>query len=120
MRIEARRGGPDGYNAFEIRNDNGTVAPTGALSAMPYTPRESMTALKHYYRVLGKRLWGDFGFKDSFNLDRDWFERGYLAIDEEPIVVMIENYRTGLCWRLFMANEEIPQMLKRIGWTKRD
>ncbi len=112
--------GLDGYKAFEPRNDNGTVAPTAALSAMPYTPRESMTALKHYYHALGKRLWGDFGFRDAFNLDRDWFERGYLAIDQGPIVVMIENHRTGLCWRMFMANEEIPRTLKAIGWKKRD
>lgn len=111
--------GPDGYRAWEPRHDNGTVAPTAALSSMPYTPRESMAALKHFYRVLGPRLWGDFGFRDAFNLDRDWFERGYLAIDQGPIVVMIENHRTGLCWRLFMANEEIPQALKASGWTRR-
>jgi hypothetical protein len=110
--------GPDGYKAFEPRNDNGTVAPTAALSAMPYTPRESMAALKHYYHALGNRLWGDFGFKDAFNLDRDWFERGYLAIDQGPIVVMIENHCTGLCWQLFMANEEIPRALNASGWTK--
>ena len=111
--------GPDGYQAFEPRHDNGTVAPTAALSAMPYTPRESMAALKHYYHALGQRLWGDFGFKDAFNLDRAWFEAGYLAINQGPIVVMIENHRTGLCWRLFMANEEIPRALKASGWTKR-
>jgi hypothetical protein len=64
--------GPDGYQAFEPCRDNGTVAPTAALSAMPYTPRESMAALKHFYRALGPRLWGNIGFKDAFNLDRDW------------------------------------------------
>lgn len=110
--------GPDGYRAFEPRLDHGTVAPTAALSAMPYTPRESMAALKQYYYALGPRLWGDFGFKDAFNLDRNWFERGYLAIDQGPIVVMIENHRTGLCWRLFMSNEEIPRALNASGWTK--
>ena len=112
--------GPDGYKVFQPRDDDGTIAPTAALSAMPYTPRESMTALNYFYHVLGKRLWGDFGFKDAFNLDRDWFEGGYLAIDQGPIVVMIENQRTGLCWRLFMANEEIPRTLKAIGWKKHD
>ena len=81
-----------------------------------YTPRESIGALKHYYHVLGKRLWGDFGFKDAFNLDRNWFADGYLAIDEGPMVAMIENYRSGLCWRLFMRNEEITRMLKEAGW----
>jgi hypothetical protein len=67
---------------------------------------------------LGKRLWSDFGFKDAFNLDRDWFADSYLAIDQGPIVVMIENHRTGLCWRLFMANEEIPRALRAAGWKK--
>jgi hypothetical protein len=85
---------------------------------MPYTPRESMAALRHYYHALGPQLWGDFGFKDAFNLDRNWFDSGYLAIDQGPIVVMIENFRTGLCWRLFMANEEIARGLQAAGWTK--
>ena len=86
---------------------------------MPYTPRASVAALKHYYHGLGKRLWGDFGFKDAFNLDKDWYADGYLAIDQGPIIVMIENYRTELCWKLFMANEEIPRMLETVGWRKR-
>lgn len=110
--------GPDGYQAFEPRRDNGTVAPTAAISSMPYTPRESLAALRHYYRVLGPRLWGDFGFRDAFNLDRDWFERGYLAIDQGPIVIMLENHRSGLCWRWFMRNEEIPRALAAMGWKK--
>ena len=66
--------------------------------------------------MLGKRLWGDFGFKDAFNPGRDWFADSYLAIDEGPMVAMIENYRSGLCWRLFMRNEEITRMLKEAGW----
>ena len=110
--------GPTGYRAFEPRHDNGTIAPTAAISAMPYTPRESIAALKHYYHALGPRLWGDFGFKDAFNLDRDWFDSGYLAIDQGPIVVMIENYRSGLCWRLFMANDGIANALRATGWKK--
>lgn len=83
---------------------------------MPYTPEASIAALKYYYHTLGPRLWGEFGFHDAFNLDRDWFARSYLAIDQGPIVCMIENYRTGLCWRMFMANPEIAPMLKAIGW----
>jgi len=109
---------PSGYRASEPRYDDGTVAPTAAISAMPYTPRESIAALKYYYHVLGKRLWGDFGFKDAFNLDRDWFAQDYLAIDEGPMVAMIENYRSGLCWRLFMRNEEITRMLQAVGWHR--
>jgi hypothetical protein len=83
---------------------------------MPYTPVESLASLKHLYQTYGKRLWGEFGFKDAFNLDRDWFADGWLAIDQGPIIAMIENHRTGLCWRMFMANPEIAPMLKAIGW----
>jgi len=59
------------------------VAPTAALASMPYTPRESLAALKHYYHKLGPRLWGDFGFKDAFNLDRDWVDGGYLPLTRD-------------------------------------
>jgi len=107
---------PDGYKAHEPRNDNGTISPTAAISAMPYVPGESMAALKHMYGTYGRRLWGAFGFRDAFNLDRDWFADSYLAIDQGPIVVMIENYRTGLCWRLFMGNPEIAPALRAMGW----
>jgi len=107
---------PGGYQAHEPRRDNGTITPTAAISAMPYVPDESIATLKHFYHTYGPRLWGPFGFRDAFNLDQDWFAESYLAIDQGPIVVMIENYRTGLCWRLFMANPEIGEMLRRIGW----
>ena len=106
--------GPDGYTASAPDHDTGTVAPTAALSAMPYTPEASIATLKHYYHHLGNRLWGEFGFHDAFNLDRDWFATSYLAIDQGPMVCMIENYRTGLCWRMFMANPEIAPVLKAI------
>lgn len=109
---------PGGYTAHEPRRDNGTITPTAALSAMPYVPRESLATLKHFYHTYGGRLWGPFGFKDAFNLDKNWFADSYLAIDQGPIVVMIENYRSGLCWRLFMANPEISAMLDKIGWKQ--
>ena len=109
---------PGGYRAHAPgRADNGTITPTAALSAMPYTPRESMAALRHMYVTFGDRLWGEFGFRDAFNLGQDWFAPSYLAIDQGPIVCMIENYRSGLCWRMFMRNPEIPAMLHAIGWT---
>jgi hypothetical protein len=107
---------PGGYTAHEPRNDNGTIAPTAAICAMPYIPRESIATLKHFYHEYGDRLWGEFGFKDAFNLDKYWFAESYLAIDQGPIVCMIENYRSGLCWKMFMANPEIPKMLRAIGW----
>jgi hypothetical protein len=108
---------PWGYLAHSPTNDNGTIAPTAALSAMPFTPAESIATLKHFYHVYGDRLWGPFGFRDAFNLQENWFSDSYLAIDQGPIVVMIENYRTQLCWNLFMANPEIRPMLEAIGWT---
>ena len=94
--------------------DNGTITPTGALASFPYTPDASMAALKHFYRDLGDRLWGVFGPRDAFNLGRNWFSPIYMGLDQAPIVVMVENYRTGLIWRLFMSNLEIQAMLPLI------
>jgi hypothetical protein len=108
---------PWGYNAHSPTNDNGTISPTAALSAMPYVPAESIATLKEFYYTYGKDLWGPFGFFDAFNLTQDWFAPGCVAIDQGPIVIMIENYRTQLCWNLFMANPEIQPMLDAIGWT---
>ena len=108
---------PWGYSAHSPTNDNGTIAPTAALSAMPYVPNESLATLKHLYHTYGRDLWGPFGFVDAFNPTEKWFAPGYVAIDQGPIVVMMENYRTQLCWRLFMANPEIQPMLNAIGWT---
>ena len=96
---------PGGYSAHAPgEHDRGTIAPTAALSAMPYTPHESMATLKYFYHRLGPRIWGEFGFRDAFNMTRNWFATSYLAIDQGPIVCMIENARTGLCWRMFMKN----------------
>jgi hypothetical protein len=107
---------PGGYKAHEPRRDNGTITPSAAISAMPYVPEESIATLKHFYYEFGEKLWGEFGFRDAFNLDKGWFAESYLAIDQGPIVCMIENYRTGLCWKMFMSNPEIPVMLNKIGW----
>lgn len=111
---------PQGYSAHDISpaGDKGTITPTAALSNMPYTPTESMAALRHFYRFLGDRLWGNYGFYDAFNLQQNWFADSYLAIDQGPIVAMIENYRTGLLWRLFMQNSEIQPALDAIGFVK--
>jgi hypothetical protein len=98
------------------RDDNGTITCTAALGSFPYTPVESMKALKHFYRDLGERLWGDYGFRDGFNLSEDWFEDVNMGLDQAPIVVMIENYRSGLIWKLFMSNAEIKPALDRIGF----
>jgi exo beta-1,2-glucooligosaccharide sophorohydrolase (non-reducing end) len=100
----------------EPRDDNGTITCTAALSSFPYTPVESMKALKHFYRDLGGQIWGTYGFRDGFNLSEDWFEDVYMGLNQAPIVVMIENYRTGLVWKLFMSNPEIKPALDRIGF----
>lgn len=111
--------GQNGYSAHDIAasNDNGTVAPTAALASMPYTPEESLKALRWFYREQGEKLWGLYGFYDAFNLDQNWYASSYLAIDQGPIVGMIENYRTGLLWNLFMQNPEIQPALDAIGFV---
>jgi hypothetical protein len=106
---------PNGYTASSPNNDNGTIAPTAALASIPYTPAESMIALRHFYYDLD--IWGEYGFKDAFNLNRNWIATDYLAIDQGPIVVMIENYRTGLLWNLFMQNADIQAGLNKLGFT---
>lgn len=108
---------PNGYTATSPTNDNGTTAPTAALASMPYTPAESMAALRYFYYTLGDKLWGEYGFYDAFNLPSRWFARSYIAIDQGPIIVMIENYRSGLIWRLFMSCPDIQEGLRRLDMT---
>ncbi len=109
---------PNGYSAHApLENtDNGTITPSAALSSMPYTPVQSIAALKNFYRVRGAKLFGAQGFYDAFNPQRDWIASSYLAIDQGPIVGMIENYRTGLLWKYFMQNKEIKPALDAIGF----
>ena len=110
---------PGGYAASSPTEDYGTIAPTAALSSFPYTPAESMNALHYYYYILGERMFGEYGFHDAFNLGEEWFSTSYLAIDQGPIVIMIENYRTGLLWKLFMKNREIHDGLDGLGFRFR-
>jgi hypothetical protein len=111
---------PWGYGAQEPvpEKDNGTVSPTAAVSAYPYVPQESMSAMRTLYHRYGHRLWGEFGFRDAFNVQQDWFADSVLAIDQGPMAPMIENGRTGLCWKYFMANEEVVNALEAIRATK--
>lgn len=108
---------PGGYSASSPLNDLGVIAPTAALSSMPYTPEESLRALNFFYYVLGDRLWGNYGFKDAFSLTSLWFADSYIAIDQGPIICMIENYRSGFLWNLFMGSEEIKSGLTKLGFT---
>lgn len=105
----------NGYSAHAPDHDDGTITPSAALSAFPYTPWYSMQALRYFYDSLKSELWGPFGFYDAFSLQDYWFSRQYLAIDEGPIPVMIENYRSGLIWNLFMGIPDIGKGLKRAG-----
>lgn len=97
----------EGYSAHSPTNDLGVITPTAAISSIPYTPEESMDAIKHFYYKLGDRIWGEYGFHDAFNVTENWYADSYLAIDQGPIIVMIENYRTGLLWDLFMSHPAI-------------
>jgi len=106
----------NGYSAHSPTNDLGVISPTAALASFPYTPKESMAALRYFYEEKGEDLWGDYGFKDAMNETEEWYSEGYLAIDQGPIVVMIENYRTGLFWNLFMQIPEIQNGLKKLGF----
>ncbi|MEM9224166.1 MAG: glucoamylase family protein, partial [Pseudomonadota bacterium] len=100
---------PAGYAVHEPANDLGVISPTAALSAFPFTPQESMDALRHFYVDRRQELWGEFGFADAFSPSTGWVADGNLAIDQGPIVVMIENFRSGLLWRLFMSCPEVQR-----------
>jgi hypothetical protein len=108
--------GPDGYMAFAPGvHDKGTLAPTASLSSMPYVPAESLSCLNEMYEKYGAKLWGPFGFYDSFNFTRNWVSKTYLCIDEGPIAPMIENYRSGFCWKIFMKCPEIQLVVKMLN-----
>ncbi|HEV7620860.1 MAG TPA: glucoamylase family protein, partial [Flavisolibacter sp.] len=101
------------------QEDFGVIQPTAALSSFPYTPKYSMQALKHFYYDLGNKTWGQYGFVDGFSEEKNWYAKSDLAIDEGPIVVMIENYRSGLIWKLFMQNKDVQNGLKKLGFKSR-
>jgi hypothetical protein len=107
---------PDGYAAHAPDNDNGTLAPTAALASYPYAPAAVLGVARHLLRAHGERVWGRYGFIDAFCEDRDWFADTFLAIDQGPIVIMMENHRSGLLWRLFMQVPEVRAGLRRLGF----
>ncbi|OLY91636.1 hypothetical protein SAMN05444008_103120 [Cnuella takakiae] len=104
-----------GYGAHSPSEDLGVITPTAALSSFPYTPAYSMQALRHFYDDLGDKIWSEYGFVDAFNETANWYANSHLAIDQGPIVVMMENYRTGLLWNLFMSCPEVKRGLKKLG-----
>lgn len=106
-----------GYAAHSPEDDRGVIQPTAALSSMPYTPSFSMQALRYFYEEKGEKIWSRYGFVDGFSEQFDWYAKSHLAIDQGPIIVMIENYRTGLLWKIFMNIPEIQYGMKRLGFS---
>lgn len=107
-----------GYAAHNPAHDLGVITPTAALSSFPYTPEESMKVLKYLYYNLGDKVWGEYGFYDAFSEENNWYPSRYLAIDQGPIGVMIENHRSGLLWKLFMSAPEVKAALDELGFQK--
>lgn len=107
----------EGYGAYSPTNDRGVIAPTAALGSFPYTPAESMAALRHFHDKLGDKIIGKYGFVDSFSEENNWVAKSNLAIDQGPIVVMIENYRSGLLWDMFMSAPEVKTGLDNLGFV---
>ncbi len=107
----------NGYSAHAPNNDLGVITPTAALSSFPYAPQQAMAAARYWYEKKKSLLWGDYGFYDGYSATAKWYIQRYLAIDQLTIAPMIENYRTGLCWRLFMSCPEIQQGLQKLDIT---
>ncbi len=103
-------------HAPSMEEDRGVISPTAALSSFPYTPKQSMAAMKHWYNDMKDKIWGPYGFYDAFSETADWYKPWYLAIDQGPAVVMMENYRTGLLWKLFMSCPEVKAGLKKLNF----
>jgi hypothetical protein len=99
------------------KKDLGVISPTAAISSIPYTPDKSMDAIRHFYYNLGDSIFGKYGFYDAFSEQNKWYPKRYLAIDQGPEIIMIENYRSGLLWNLFMSSPEIKHGLKILNFT---
>jgi hypothetical protein len=108
--------GAQGYAVHAPDSDDGTISPTAAIASLPYAPPEVMTVIRHFLTVHGEKVWGRHGFVDAFCEDKNWFADMFLAIDQGPIVVMIENHRSGLLWNLFMSIPEVQSGLRRLGF----
>lgn len=108
---------PNSYTASSPTNDVSVIAPTAAISSLPYTPVESMKALKFFYYVLGDKLFKEYGFVDAFSLKQTWFANSFLAIDQGPIIVMIENHRSSLLWNLFTSCPEVKDGMRLLGFS---
>ncbi|OIV41751.1 glucoamylase family protein [Flavobacterium johnsoniae] len=108
--------GSIGYNAHMPSNDQGVISPTASISSIVYTPKESLVVMRNLYENHKTETWGNAGFYDALSLGNNWVAKRYLAIDQGPEVVMLENYRTGLLWKLFMNAPEVKQGLTKLGF----
>ncbi len=108
----------NGYSAHAPGNtaDLGVISPTAAISSIVYTPEQSVNAIKWFYDNYGDKIWGEYGFYDAFSIKDNWYPERYLAIDQGPEVVMIENFRSGLLWNLFMSCPEVQEGLSKLGF----
>ncbi|WP_205942430.1 glucoamylase family protein [Pedobacter sp. SYP-B3415] len=106
-----------GYAAHSPQEDFGVISPTAAISSLPYTPKESIRTMRYMYETLGDKIWGEFGFYDAYSETDNYYPQRYLGIDQGPMVVMIENYRSGLLWKLFMQNKDVQAGLSKLGFT---
>jgi len=98
------------------QNDDGTLAPTAPGGSIPFAPEETIAALRHLYTTYRTQIWSSYGFRDAFNLAQNWFATSHIGIDQGPIVLMIENYRTGRIWDVFMQSDVARQGLERAGF----
>ena len=108
-----------GYVAHCPQDDRGVIQPTAALSSLPFTPQYSLEAMRYFYEEKGAQIWSDYGFVDGFSDQHHWVARSHLAIDQGPIVVMLENHRSGLIWKLFMGIPEVQTGLQKLGFKTR-
>ena len=98
-----------------MSSHDGTLAPTACGGSIVFTPKESIRCLRHFYEM-GDKIWGRYGFADAFNLDRDWFDKDVLAIDQGTMLLMIENYRTELIWKTMRRNEVLQKAMTAVGF----
>ena len=108
----------NGYNAHHPDNDpTGVISPTAAISSIPYTPKESISFMGYLKDSIGDKVWGKYGFYDAYSETADWFPQRYLAIDQGPMVVMIQNYKDAFIWDLFMGAPDVQEGLKKLGFS---
>lgn len=111
---------PIGYRARgapPAQNDDGTIAPTAPVSSIPFAPDECIRVARTMWEYYRPQLWTQYGFRDAFNLNVNWWDPWIIGIDQGPMIIMIENYRTGRVWQRFMANPDVQRGLQLAGFT---